>query len=250
MATIFSVLIIVSLAIVITRVASVALSLTGVSRELARFQARSALTGAGFTTRESESVVDHPVRRRIIALLMLLGNAGIITAVASLVVSFVEVGRTDAWWRIVVLVVGIAVLWALARSQWLEQRLNRCLERLLDRWTEFRIRDYTNMLHLTGDYRISELQIRSGDWLADRKLDDLSLAQEGVHVLGITRCDGDYVGAPAGGTWLEDGDRVLIYGRSKVIDELDERRAGTSGDDEHRRSVARERQRIADEQAR
>jgi len=33
---------------------------TGLSRESARFQARSALTGGGFTTTESEAVVRHP----------------------------------------------------------------------------------------------------------------------------------------------------------------------------------------------
>ena len=35
---------------------------TGTSSELARFQARSAFTGVGFTTSEAESVVLHPVR--------------------------------------------------------------------------------------------------------------------------------------------------------------------------------------------
>jgi len=36
------------------------------SVEAAHFQARSALTGVGFTTSESELIVGHPARRRIV----------------------------------------------------------------------------------------------------------------------------------------------------------------------------------------
>lgn len=38
------------LSLLITRIATNALSVTGLSRETARFQARSAFTGVGFTT--------------------------------------------------------------------------------------------------------------------------------------------------------------------------------------------------------
>lgn len=62
-ASIFSVAVI---SLVITRIATLAFVLTGMSTEAARFQARSALTGTGFTTGESEAVVNHPVRRRIV----------------------------------------------------------------------------------------------------------------------------------------------------------------------------------------
>lgn len=58
------------------------------SRESARFQARSALTGVGFTTSEAEDVVSHPVRRRIVGGLMMVGSAGLVTAAASLFLSF------------------------------------------------------------------------------------------------------------------------------------------------------------------
>src|SRR5204862_7988845 len=88
MVALISVLIIVLLSVLVTRVATVALSLTGMSRESARFQARSALTGVGFTTTEAEDVVNHPVRRRLVGGLMLLGSAGLVTADASPILSF------------------------------------------------------------------------------------------------------------------------------------------------------------------
>jgi Trk-type K+ transport system membrane component len=53
---------------------SIALEATGLERSKARFQTLSALTGTGFTTRQAESVVNHPKRRRIVAWLILIGT--------------------------------------------------------------------------------------------------------------------------------------------------------------------------------
>ena len=88
MVALITVLVVVLISLIVARVGTVALIQTGVPREAARFQARSALSAAGFTTSESEKVVNHPVRRRIILNLMLLGSAGLVAAVGSLVISF------------------------------------------------------------------------------------------------------------------------------------------------------------------
>jgi len=65
---------------------SIALEATGMERAKSRFQALSALTGSGFTTREAESVVNHPHRRFIISWLMFIGNAGIIIFIVALII--------------------------------------------------------------------------------------------------------------------------------------------------------------------
>jgi hypothetical protein len=69
----------------VTRIATVAPTQTGLCRESAKFQARSAVTGVGFTPTESEKVLNHFVRRRILLMLMMPGNAGIVTEVSSLI---------------------------------------------------------------------------------------------------------------------------------------------------------------------
>ena len=63
------------LALLVTRVATVALRTTGFSHEAARCQVQSAFSGVGFTTVQSEDVVNHPARRRIVLGLMLLSIA-------------------------------------------------------------------------------------------------------------------------------------------------------------------------------
>jgi Trk-type K+ transport system membrane component len=81
-------LLVLAISLLITRVATVILTASGMSRQSARFQARSAFTSAGFTTSESEHVVNHPLRRRVVATLMLLGNAGIVAAASSAILGF------------------------------------------------------------------------------------------------------------------------------------------------------------------
>jgi hypothetical protein len=56
--------ILMSLSIFIVRVASVALRHTGLEEGTAKFQALSAISSTGFTTKEAEMVVNYPVRRR------------------------------------------------------------------------------------------------------------------------------------------------------------------------------------------
>ena len=243
MTAIFSLLIIVTLALVFTRVASVALKLTGVSVELARFQARSALTGVGFTTDEANAVVDHPVRRRIIATLMLLGSGGIVSAISSLVVSFVGVEQGAIWTRLGILTAGLMALWLISRSDRIERVMNYLIERALDRWTDLRVRDYVHMLHLAEEYKVGELEVSDEGWFAGRRLQELNIDKEGVHVLGITRPDGHYLGAPRGKTAIQSGDRLILYGKKEVLDELDTRRADRQGELEHQASRRREQAR-------
>lgn len=236
-----SVLVVVTLSILITRIGTIALVHTGLSRESARFQARSAFTGSGFTTRESESVVEHPVRRRIILLLMLLGNAGLVTAVSTLLLTFL--GPRDGGsvlLRILLLVLGLTALWAIAASSWVDRHLSALIDRALRRHTRLDIRDYASLMHLAGDYRLVELQVRDTDWVAGRSLAAVRLRDEGIIVLGIRRPEGHYLGAPNGDTLIEAGDNLLLYGRGAAIEQLDRRTENMTAELRHEEAVDEE----------
>jgi hypothetical protein len=246
--SIVSLLFVVTLSILITRVATIAIAYTGLSRESARFQARSALSGAGFTTSESERVVNHPVRRRIILSLMLLGNAGIVGAVSSLILTFVNASDpTAVTLRIVLLVAGLVVLWAVAMSQWVDRRLSRVISWALQKYTRIDVLDYANLMHLAGDYRIVELLVREGDWLAGKTLLETRLREEGVMVLGITREEGTYLGVPIGSTKILPHDTLIAYGRIAALDAIDQRRDDWVGRQDHKAAVQKQRQVVEEE---
>ncbi len=238
MTALLSLLVVVALSLLVTRIATVALTLTGLSKESARFQARSAFTGSGFTTSESEAVVRHPVRRRIVMVLMLLGNAGIVAVVGSFLLTFIEAGQPGQWLpRIAVLAAGLLLIGALATSSWVDRQISRLTTWALRRYTELEVRDYSALLHLAGEYKVVELEVRPGDWLADQTLGELDLRKEGLMVLGVQRPDGAYVGVPRGGTRVEAGDVLVVYGRTSALAELDRRRAGHAGEVAHQEAV-------------
>ena len=234
MIPIITLLIVLFISILLTRIATVALTHTGLSRESAKFQARSAFTGVGFTTSESEKVFNHPTRRKILLLLMLLGNAGVVTALSALIVSLMNLEHSKSlFWQLMLLVSGLLLLWSLANSKWVDRRLSAVISRALDTYTRISVQDYAGLLHLAGDYQITELTVMPGDWIAGKTLAEARLRTEGIMVLGITRENGNYIGAPDGNTPIKKNDRMVIYGRTAAIRDLDQRSKGITGDRDH-----------------
>lgn len=240
MVAIVSVFIVVLLSLLVTRFATVALVVTGMSRESARFQARSALTGVGFTTAEAESVVNHPVRRRVIMFLMVFGSAGLVTVIAGLVISFAGTGAdVNALWRSLVLLGSLAALLLISRIRWVDDNLTALAARLVTRYTSLDARDYARLLNLADGYAVIELHVQPGDWVAGRTLEELDIRAEGVALLGLTRTDrSSYIGVPIQETCVWRGDTLVLYGRRPLLAELDRREAGPAGDRAHREAVA------------
>ncbi len=237
MLSILSFLFILALSLLIIRIGTIALRMTGLAEETARFQAISAFSGAGFTTQEAEKVVSHPVRRRIIRLLILLGSLGVVTAIGTLIVSFTTAEGGQSIERLVVLIIGVVVLLVLATSSWVDRHLSRLIERALNRWTDLDLKDYAGLLRLHGEYTVGEIEVEPDSWLAHRTLQELHLPEEGVLVLGIVRRDGHYMGAPGARTRIEPGDQLIVYGHEARLKELSERHAGKEGDRAHAEAV-------------
>lgn len=250
MLAVVSLLVIVSLSLFITRFGAAALSLTGISKELAFFQAFSAFSGVGFTTLESEQVVNHPVRRRILMILMLAGNVGVVTAVSSLILTFVQVGSPREWIsRMLFLVAGIIVLLALGSTKWVNQALSKIISWSLRKWVHLDVYDYDKLLQLSGGYSVLELTVHEQDWLANKSLAESDLSHEGALVLGIRRADGAYLGSPKGNSVIHAGDTMILYGRQSLLAELSSREKGSLGEEAHRQALAEQRQ-LLEEQAR
>lgn len=220
--------------IFITRLASIALTHTGLSRDSARFQARSAFTGVGFTTSESEKVVNHPLRRKILQVLMILGNAGIVTAIASLIIGFSGIeDDVNGWVKISILVVGIITLWYLANSNWADRYLSTLINKILKKYTRLDVNDYASLLHLSGEFRISEIAIDKEHWLCGTKLENTKLRDEGINVIALSRENGNYLGNPRGETKIKDGDTLIVYGRAESLNNIEKRLKGVKGKIEH-----------------
>lgn len=250
MGSVITLILILSISVLVTKVATMALVHTGLSKEVAKFQARSAFTGTGFTTNETNMVVNHPVRRRIILLLMLLGNVGIISVLASLILAFVGDGEetTNQLIDLLVLASGVVVLWILASSKVVDHWLSKLINRFLRKYTSLSVKDYASLLHLTSDYEISEIHAAKHQWITNKPLQQLQLRKEGINLIGIERKDGSFIGMPDGETVIKDGDLLIVFGLKKNIQSLTERKKGVNASIEHNQAVKENQQKREEEE--
>jgi hypothetical protein len=252
MIALFTFFAVIVLSILVIRIGAAALELTGLSDDVAAFQAQSAFSGAGFTTSEAESVLSDPVRRRIIRVLILLGSAGITSSIATFVLTFVGESGQSVVRRAGFLALGLLFIFLLARSKLLYRGMKKLIKRVLQKYTELRVYDYREILGLSRGYNICQINVKPDSWMVDKKLEELSLNEEGLLVLSITRQEGDehkFIGVPQKDTEIRAGDILTCYGRGDASKKLSQRDKGPGGDEEHREEVEQE-QRITDERER
>ena len=220
MTGVMTLLLIITLTLLVNRIAATALTMTGMSREMAKFQARSAFSTVGFCTSEAEAVVNHPVRRRIISLLMFSGNVGFVSIVAVGVGSFAiqtEESGLNLAGRIGWLVAGIAFLWLVASSKWVDDKLFKLISWMLSTFTQLEVHDFTSMLQLGEGYSVTRMNLGEDCWPIGMTLAEARLSELGVNVLGIRRADKSFVGTPIGVTYFRKHDELILYGNREDI---------------------------------
>ena len=103
----------------ISEVFTVLFRLIGLPEEKARFQVVSLLTGAGFTTRESEMILSSRSRRRLARITMLFGYVFNITFVSAVVNVFVSIKLRSLGSSVLSLLIpmtAIATVFAITRA--------------------------------------------------------------------------------------------------------------------------------------
>jgi len=242
MPALISFFIVLIISLLIVRIAGVALMVTGMAKEAAKFEARSAWTGTGFTSSESEQVVRHPVRRQIVTFLMILRNAGLVGAASTLIISFVNIqqGQGEGIEKLTYLLGGLILLWLIAKSKLVDRFLTNFIARVLNKFTDLETRDHSSLLSLGGDYDIREVHITSENWIENKKLINSGLREEGVMVLGVNRPGSDYIGVPPIDLTIQEGDNLILYGRSQDIDLATKRIRDFKAQKDHEQAVERQ----------
>ena len=179
-------------------------------------------------------------------ILMLVGNAGIVTGMASLMLTFVH--DSDRGWfifalKIALLVSSLIILWMIASSAWVDRHLSVLIERGLKRYTRLNVRDYESLMQLAGDYRLVELAIGDKDWIAGKTLAEADLYSEGLLVLAVNHATSGFVGVPHGDTRIHSNDTLVLYGHLDAIEALDTRRRSHLADQSHREATLKHEQR-------
>jgi len=208
------------ISMLIVRAGAIALMMTGMSYEIAKFQALSAFSGTGFTTREAERVVSNAKRRKIVSWLMILGNAGIVTVIVATTSSFAKAKGLEVGVNVLVLLAGLVLILFIARHATLVRHWESFAQGRLARLKIFE--DDTpvdELLHITEGYGVLRIQLLEGSSLIGQNLSEINAGLQHSLVLGIER-DKDWLPMPRLTRKLMEDDFLVIYGK---LEELGER---------------------------
>lgn len=158
--------------------------LTGLTQNVATFQCISALFGTGFTNSDSEMIVNYSVRRRILIVLMLFGNLGLFSVLATFTEFFIDAEKNTS---AILILLGwisgaIALVCVLATKQTLDRVLCGTVEHELRRTTSFGELRFLKLLQLDDGSSVSEHVYREGH---SKPLHDFEIEKFGLVILGV-----------------------------------------------------------------
>jgi hypothetical protein len=167
-------LLVILISFLIVRAAAIILMMTGMEKKKALFQALSAFTGTGFTTKEAEMAVNHPLRRRIVSWLMILGNAGIVTVIITATSSFIFTKSYILPINILILMTGIFLIIFVAGRKSIIRNWERFIEKKFIKYPFIEEGITEDLLHLLEGYGLVKVIISEGSSFKGKTISSLN----------------------------------------------------------------------------
>ena len=216
------VLVIILMLLIIVEILAIALKITGLDMKKARFQVISIITNTGFTTRESELITQHPTRRSIAQILMLISYVGTATLISLFIsiVNMISQGEKLNYLSASVVIVLILILF-LSRNKWILIKMEKFIEKQLLRQMEHnkKYKTVEEVLRLNDEYGVAEFVIEENCRLVGLPLEKAGLKQKYIQVLNIDR-GSHLIHFPNSSFVFQQGDKVVVYGQLDSIKEL------------------------------
>lgn len=217
MAIVFSFIIFLVIFLLLVEFFTVLFTSTGLNYEKARFQIISLLTGSGYTTKESELITRHIVRRKIASWVMILGYVGSFTFM-SLLVNIISQQLLSK--NIVILILSIASIILLLRNKWLIKLVDNIFEKIIVQRLHFNLDISSRILARNKNFGLYNLVLDEDSFLIGKSLKDSELKETyQIQVLNINKGD-KVINFPGSKYIFEEHDNITIYGNIKSINQL------------------------------
>lgn len=210
--------------IMISDIITILFRLTGMTEERARFQVISLLTNSGFTTQESEAVVNLKIRRRLAKGTMLFGYSFTVTILSTTVNVFMTMSDSELSTVIVlfpVLLIILCIFYYLRRSTFLKSKFDKWIETIGYRIMFGKDANQVILVEEYGNMVVAHIYLHT----VPEILRDTTLADSGimsVHKLMIMMVkspDKDAMQAN-GTTVLQPKDTIIVLGKRSTIREI------------------------------
>ncbi|MCY8935783.1 hypothetical protein [Peribacillus frigoritolerans] len=191
------------------------MKLTGLKGTVARFQVISMLTGTGFTTDESKSIIDHPIRRKISMFLILFGAfslAVIISSISTLLTDDLRLMELS-------IIIGILlVLTVLVKVPFLNNRISNKMKSEMYNHYELWEHPIEEVLFLEDEDVVMEIDIYEDSEFIDVKAFDVISDGADINILFIESGEVK-IRKELYEYKIKLGDNLFLYGNKKEIEE-------------------------------
>ncbi len=209
---------VISAALICIRAGAVALELTGMQGDKARFQALSAFTNTGFTTREAEEITSIPLRRQIVTVLIVLGYAGTVTVIASFATSLFQ-RELASLAETAAIFAALFVVYRILAWRGVTKRVTDAFRAALIRRYGIHTQSLEEMLNVGHGFGVVRARVGDDSPLIGRPLSELALKSQKVQILSIIR-EKETISIPQGHNVLKGGDAIVCYGHLKEVRNL------------------------------
>lgn len=194
---------------------SILFRLTGMPIRKARFQVISLLTSTGFTTKESEMIVQNPVRRRLASWLMVISYVSTATFISFFVRMLSDKVTSIGFFAVAISFV--IVVFFVHKSTLLEKIESKIEGKVLKSkiWEKLNTKHLTLITNTKG-YGIYEIYLSKESSLVGKTIIDSGLKDLEIEVLNIDKGD-IFVKFPTPDYIFEVYDNITVYGNLKNI---------------------------------
>jgi len=188
-------------------------NLTGLEKQVSRYQVISMLTGTGFTTDESRLIIDHPVRRKISAFLILFGAfslAVMISAFSNMLADDLRLTELMVINSLLMIILLIGKIPMLRKK--LKKKFRYEMHKNLD-ISELPIKEG---LYLQKSDVVTEVEIQEKSELKDKRVQELFEEEEDITLLFIKRGEIN-IRNTIYKEKVKAGDCLILYGNKEEI---------------------------------
>ncbi|MGG5252272.1 TrkA C-terminal domain-containing protein [Neobacillus sp. SM06] len=188
-------------------------TLTGLDHRISRFQVISMLTGTGFTTGESELIIQHPIRRKLGAFLILFGAFSL----AVIISSISNMLSKNLFTKEIASIAGILiVLMLILKLPSLQKKLASRFEGEIKKAYDLKDLPIRDVFLNEEEDCFAEISIHPSSFLIGKTLSDLFEGEMDLNILFIKHGD-IQIRQKRQSTELQAGDLLIVYGNKPLI---------------------------------
>jgi hypothetical protein len=202
------------LILLIIEISVAVLVITGLESDVARFQAVSMLTATGFTTKESELIARHPIRRKVSIFLIIFGVFSLAVLIASITKVLTENFRVP---QLILITSFFAILFLLIKNKTINQKLKGKFVK--DLKEEFALDELPvqEILYTSEEDFFTGVEITKDSSYVNNKFPKIIHPEEDVMLLFVRR--GEHkIRQPQQDYIIQEGDVLFLYGSKADIE--------------------------------